>query len=85
MKKLVITLLAVTLLFTSCGEKEATNAGAAGSDTTEQNVLATYGTFGFDENAYTTFDGTYGTNGDMQFFNSSFVNNNDQKKSNRTN
>jgi len=69
MKKLIITLLAVTLLFTSCGEKEATNAGAAGSDTTEQNVLATYGTFGFDENAYTTFEQQISTLDVWEFIN----------------
>lgn len=55
MKKIIISLLSVILLFTGCGEKETPNADVTGSDTMQQNVLAEYGTFGFDEQAYTSF------------------------------
>ena len=67
MKKLIISLLAATLLFTACGGKEPANTGAADSNSQEQNFSDGYGTFGFDEQSYTYFEQQVSTLGTWEF------------------
>lgn len=67
MKKLIISLLTVTLLFTACGEKDPVNTDITDSNNQQQNASAEYGTFGFDEQAYTSFKQQVSTLGTWEF------------------